>query len=316
MLNGACERFTPAFARCRFDPRGSGEVHYGDVIAACKSLPEPDVAPAQLSLEWSSRVERAVRQAFHDVVSGGRASSLLSVFRAADTNGSGTLSASEFQSALSRAGLQLRSSEVRRIIHKFDRNKDGSVDWNEFLAFVNAGDSAHPGGGGWTSDVVSSDAGDRSSSGVTTAKAHGPDRAAGGKDDDDGGSGSGGITMVVPSDAVSSCRLCRELRLLRASHLHRLCVELLGAAASNAAVIDGSAELVSFLRSRFTVIDRNRLGVVALADVSGACHAVVAAASCLTLLLIVWCRFSVCALNFCRPPALCPNCRSQSCWVS
>jgi calcium-binding protein CML len=126
----------------RFDSRGTGEVSYAEVLSHCKELPDAALTAVSRSDDWNDRVERAVRQAFRDVVASGRASSLLTVFKAADVSQSGRLSASDFQAALQRAGLQLRASEVRRIVRKFDTNGDGCVDWTEFLAFVDGARNA------------------------------------------------------------------------------------------------------------------------------------------------------------------------------
>jgi hypothetical protein len=249
------------------------------VLSRCKSLPsstDPEDRGADRD-EWSERVEQAVRLAFAEVVSTGRASSLLAVFRAADTNGSGTLSPVEFHSALSRAGLGLRASEVRRIVRKFDKDGDGRVNWAEFMDFVNVSPKAGgrvPAGGAEVGAATASPGGAAAGGAGAGAGAGGASAGATGT-----GAGAGGgasFTVVashspaVPSDAVASSKLCRELLMLRLVHLPRLTAALGGEGSAAVALSpQGSSEAVSYLRSRFTVVDRVRSGVVSIDDVAG-----------------------------------------------
>jgi Ca2+-binding EF-hand superfamily protein len=268
----------------RFDPRCSGEVNYREVVARCKSIPPSDPEDQSADKdEWSDRVEQAVRLAFSDLVSSGKAPTLLAVFKDADTDGSGTLSPAEFQAALSRAGLPLRTSEVRRIIRKFDKDGDGRVNWGEFLEFVHVGRdvaerdrrSGAGNGGRGSSDGGGSGGGSFGSE----PRVGSPTQLAGLPGPVVVGSsrlGSPSVTApAVPSDAIVSSKLCRELLMLRLVHLPRLTAALAegapttGGSGSVALSAQGSGEAVSYLRSRFTVVDRVHSGVVSVDDVAG-----------------------------------------------
>jgi calcyphosin len=53
-----------------------------------------------------------------------------------DNNGNGTLSADEFKDSLLEYGISLTKDQADEILRKFDKNKDGLVNFNEFLWFL------------------------------------------------------------------------------------------------------------------------------------------------------------------------------------
>lgn len=53
-----------------------------------------------------------------------------------DNNGNGTLSADEFKTSLLEYGISLTWEQSEEILRKFDKNKDGVVNFNEFLRYL------------------------------------------------------------------------------------------------------------------------------------------------------------------------------------
>jgi len=58
---------------------------------------------------------------------------LARVFRNMDENNSKTLDPEDFKWGLYNYGICLEDSEIRTLIEYFDRNKDGIVNFDEFL---------------------------------------------------------------------------------------------------------------------------------------------------------------------------------------
>ncbi len=54
-------------------------------------------------------------------------------FKTADFNGNKKLDPEEFTEALQFSGLFLPAHEVSALFRKFDRTRDGSIDYDEFL---------------------------------------------------------------------------------------------------------------------------------------------------------------------------------------
>ena len=61
---------------------------------------------------------------------------LARTFRIMDQNLNGTLSADEFKTSLLEYGIQLTKDQSEEILRRFDKNKDGVVNFNEFLRFL------------------------------------------------------------------------------------------------------------------------------------------------------------------------------------
>lgn len=53
-----------------------------------------------------------------------------------DNNGNGTLNADEFKTSLLEYGISLTREQSEEILRKFDKNKDGVVNFNEFLWYL------------------------------------------------------------------------------------------------------------------------------------------------------------------------------------
>ena len=58
------------------------------------------------------------------------------VFKIADDNNSGTLTLNEFIKVFHDYRLQVSDDELRILFSSFDSNRDGNVDFNEFLRHV------------------------------------------------------------------------------------------------------------------------------------------------------------------------------------
>ena len=57
-------------------------------------------------------------------------------FERFDTDGSGMLSHAELEDVLRHMGEPLSAREIKRLIGIVDRNNDGQVDMNEFMAVI------------------------------------------------------------------------------------------------------------------------------------------------------------------------------------
>jgi len=57
-------------------------------------------------------------------------------FRIMDQNSNGVISVEEFRTALMDYGINLTKDHSAEILWRFDKNKDGFVDFNEFLRFL------------------------------------------------------------------------------------------------------------------------------------------------------------------------------------
>ena len=53
-----------------------------------------------------------------------------------DQNGDGTLSMVEMEAAFPVLGIPVKTADVRRLVDAADTNKDGKIDYSEFMAFV------------------------------------------------------------------------------------------------------------------------------------------------------------------------------------
>lgn len=63
---------------------------------------------------------------------------LLEAFRYFDADGSGTITSQELQEAVSSHGamLQLPQTQIDAMIRDGDLNRDGSIDYNEFMRLM------------------------------------------------------------------------------------------------------------------------------------------------------------------------------------
>ncbi|KAL8603237.1 hypothetical protein ACOMHN_046243 [Nucella lapillus] len=60
---------------------------------------------------------------------------LLRVFRAMDTNSDGQLSQDELRQGLNNCGYNLSERQVKKIMTNLDKNNDGHVSFEEFVAY-------------------------------------------------------------------------------------------------------------------------------------------------------------------------------------
>ena len=56
------------------------------------------------------------------------------LFEQIDVNNDGVLTVDEFEKALNRQGTYVSSSELRQILKKVDMDKNGKINFNEFIA--------------------------------------------------------------------------------------------------------------------------------------------------------------------------------------
>lgn len=59
---------------------------------------------------------------------------LSDLFEQIDVNNDGVLTVDEFEKALNRQGTYVSSSELRQILKKVDMDKNGKINFNEFIA--------------------------------------------------------------------------------------------------------------------------------------------------------------------------------------
>lgn len=91
------------------DSNNNGVIDYTEFIAAC-----------MYSQDYSQ--ERQIRQAFQYF----------------DKDNSGTISADELRMCLQSEDQTLTDDEINRLISEVDENKDGLIDYKEFLEMMRA----------------------------------------------------------------------------------------------------------------------------------------------------------------------------------
>ncbi len=62
-----------------------------------------------------------------------------SVFEDVDKDKSGRISCTELQHMLHEMGFPVQVSELKDWVRKHDKNSDGEMDFQEFVAFMNGG---------------------------------------------------------------------------------------------------------------------------------------------------------------------------------
>jgi len=90
--------------------------------------------PLSLDTAVDAALAKLRRQLFEKGISG--TNGLARAFKTADFNGNKKLDPEEFVEALQFAGLFLPAREVSALFRKFDRSRDGSIDYDEFLRGV------------------------------------------------------------------------------------------------------------------------------------------------------------------------------------
>lgn len=96
-----------------------------------------------VSTKFSSTGPSAMLRSFADVArrlrkatGSGGISSMRRVFRGVDVNGSGQLSASELESAVTSMGFTPQPGDIVTLLRRMDANADSSVSWEEFAGAV------------------------------------------------------------------------------------------------------------------------------------------------------------------------------------
>jgi len=79
-------------------------------------------------------VDAVLRKAVSKLA-GGRGGGLRKAFEKFDANGSGRVSRGEFRREIESLGLDVSPAEVDGILDRFDKDKDGSLDYREFVSF-------------------------------------------------------------------------------------------------------------------------------------------------------------------------------------
>ncbi|TMW65820.1 hypothetical protein Poli38472_003585 [Pythium oligandrum] len=104
-----------------FDPNDSGGIDYGELLWGFFNR-------RGFLKRWKQRKTRLspreVKQMFYKY----------------DRVGRGALSLTDFRLAMDDVGFHLNESEAKLLLLRFDTNRDGFIDYNEFHAFVNEGE--------------------------------------------------------------------------------------------------------------------------------------------------------------------------------
>jgi len=61
-----------------------------------------------------------------------------------DKDGGGTVEKSEFVKALAHFGFKLTTYQVKRLCDRLDRDKDGTIDFKEFVEFCEESSEVRP----------------------------------------------------------------------------------------------------------------------------------------------------------------------------
>ncbi|GLE04448.1 hypothetical protein PINS_up013390 [Pythium insidiosum] len=123
--SGGVIAFTTEQARVffqHFDPNGSGAVDYGELLWGFFNR-------RAFLKRWKQRKTRLSTQEVRQL------------FYRYDRVGRGALSPRDFRLALDDMGFRVSDEEAQLLALRFDTNKDGFIDYNEFHAFVNEEDS-------------------------------------------------------------------------------------------------------------------------------------------------------------------------------
>jgi len=66
----------------------------------------------------------------------GQTKQIRSAFDLFDTKGTGVMKLSELNVALRGLGLELKKTELKRVVHDADKDNSGTIDFPEFLAVI------------------------------------------------------------------------------------------------------------------------------------------------------------------------------------
>ncbi len=103
-----------------FDSDHSGEVNFEEFVLFIQKTQEEDAGDEQQN-------EKTAQEKEEDEI--------LKAFQTFDKSGDGYLSCNEFRHILMNLGNQFTSKEVDEIFREADVNRDGHIDYKEFIAF-------------------------------------------------------------------------------------------------------------------------------------------------------------------------------------
>ena len=137
MPSGSPEYVRPNVAAAR---RGSlaDMLALMDVAAGAKAKTDALASTTNQLCEKTDKQRRKSREQAQDVFGMLEAdvAALKRYFRAIDVDDSGSIDVSELKKALERAGKRPTDAQVQVMIDKFDDNKDGVMQFNEYVAMV------------------------------------------------------------------------------------------------------------------------------------------------------------------------------------
>ena len=116
----------------RFDADNNGSITYKEFLDAIARIEGENIGSGT---RRDVAAERAlIREIRNSIAAGHRSEeALMIVFRAMDTDNSGTLNRREIRNALKQLGYELLESELDLLITRFDKNNDGLVDYQELV---------------------------------------------------------------------------------------------------------------------------------------------------------------------------------------
>ncbi|KAH3745269.1 troponin C, skeletal muscle [Pelomyxa schiedti] len=145
----ACPLSTTDFAKawqlfCETDSNNNGLLditEFGNLLRRCGMNPSlEEIAEATKALDVDNSGTLSFDEFIGFVIASQKEISpqehLMLAFRAFDKNGDGKISAAEFREAMMTRGEPLSEAEVDVMMQLADTNKDGSIDYKEFLKLL------------------------------------------------------------------------------------------------------------------------------------------------------------------------------------
>nr|XP_004662458.1 calmodulin-like protein 5 [Jaculus jaculus] len=137
------EEFHAAFSR--FDKDGDGHINVqelGDVMKALgKDLSEEElkalIAKVDTDGDGTISFEEFLAAVTRHMKGASTEEELRAVFQAFDTNGDGHITVDELKQAMAQIGEQLSQEELDTMIREADVDKDGKVNYEEFVRVLN-----------------------------------------------------------------------------------------------------------------------------------------------------------------------------------
>ena len=117
------EQFEALFAH--FDPNDSGGIDYGELMWGFFNR---RVFLKRWQLRGGQKSQRQIHDMFHKY----------------DRTGRGALSRQDFLGVLKDLKFELNEFEEKLLVHRFDKNNDGYIDYYEFEAFIRSQEESPP----------------------------------------------------------------------------------------------------------------------------------------------------------------------------